>query len=116
VRSSYTSRPKSPLSLAGFVGYTDSLFPRPCEGVDCDDEDLESIASLYTFVVRCGDYGCANACLDAMRELLLEEHEDFDDPLSALLPVLKTCCDNASDMLADTLAYGPCADSGKLEK
>jgi hypothetical protein len=36
--------------------------------------------------------------------------------LTELSPVLETYYDEATDMLADTLAYGPWAESGELEQ
>jgi hypothetical protein len=93
--------------------YGQPLF-RECEGDPYSDEDLKTVVALCTFAIQYHDYECANACLDAIRELLFEEYEGLESPLSKLAPVFKSGCENAIDMVVETLVYGPCADSGQL--
>lgn len=79
---------------------------------------LIKIVNLYNLAHGFDDYECVNFCLDAIREFLSEQSECLKGTqwLQELHPVLETCCEEATRMLVDTLAYGPWAESGELEQ
>lgn len=79
------------------------------------DQALLDIAGIYEFPVEEESYECANACLDAIRELLVEEHGKTTIHLSTLLGFLDKR-QEATQILIDMLVYGPFAASGKTRE
>jgi hypothetical protein len=78
---------------------------------DDSNHAVLDIGGIYRFSVEEGDHGCANACLDAIREILVDQHHKIIIHLSTLLDFLVQT-QEASQMLIDLLVYGPYATSG----
>jgi len=81
---------------------------------DYADEVLIRVVEVYTLAHKYDDYGCANACSDAVREMLVEQRASLQDPITLLLPMFESDCYKTHKMLIHSLAYGPCVDSGEL--
>ena len=88
------------------------------------DEVLENHVEMYDLACEADDYGCMNACLDAIREFLCQPKPSrLENPIFALKSMLepKLTLDGdvdqtnnkPTDMIVDVLVYGPCADSGQ---
>ena len=80
------------------------------------DEMLEIIVDVCGLAHTHGDYECVNACLDAIRGALIEKRCHLKDPLTLLLPIFELGRIVICDMLVHSLAYGPCVDSGELNR
>ena len=87
---------------------------------DCTDvdNDLSCLASIYKLGAGRGprvgrDSDALNACLDAMRQILLDENLSPTNPLQVLDDQLNLSGSGLSKMLVDLLVYGKCASEGK---
>jgi hypothetical protein len=98
--------------------WVDWLYGQPFTTCEDGPEIMIAIAVFYSLADWLNDYECANFCLNAIRELLVEQSEGLGGSqwLNEILPVLESGRDEAIDMLVDTLAYGPWAESGELEE
>lgn len=76
---------------------------------------LADVGEIFDFSCSEEDYECANACLDAIRELLVEEHDKVTINLDAFVKFFDGRGD-ASQMFIDILVYSPCASSGKTRE
>jgi hypothetical protein len=79
-------------------------------GEDLDNALLD-IGAICRFSVEEGDHECVNACLDAIHEILVDEHDKVTIRLHTLLEFLVQTME-VSQMLIDVLVYGPYAASG----
>jgi hypothetical protein len=70
------------------------------------------LCGIHQFSMKGGDIECANACVDALREILYREHDKLQVELDTLLNFLVGETHTAH-MLIDMLVYGPYARSGK---
>jgi len=59
-----------------------------------------------------GDRNCANACIDAIRDIIARDHDKLSVDLGTFLHFL-AAEPKAVQMLVDVLVYGQCARSGK---
>jgi len=65
--------------------------------------------------MRGKDHECANACVDALRNILFQDYTKTTVDLGTLLHFLAGE-QHAVQMLVDMLVYGPCARSGKTRE
>lgn len=90
----------------------------PCWEDVIHDEVLEDFVEMFRLAYSNEDWECINLCLDAIRDLFLEESADLGEPLDKLKPLLDVvdfCEDHETvlDMIAHVVVYGPGADSGQ---
>ena len=106
------------------IGLVDSAMHKWCiwlygQPLDKQGDDPSRAAvdlcRIHQFSMDMGDHGCANACVDALREMLTRDHATLDDDLGTLLDFLGQE-QQAVRMLVDMLVYGPCARSGKTQE
>lgn len=89
---------------------------------DCTDVE-DDLSSLADVVYLCGghanekgrDYEGLNACMDAIRALMLNETHVPDNPISLLLDELQGS-QIMVQMLAGLLVHGKCARDGRTKK
>jgi hypothetical protein len=92
--------------------------PTTCEDVD---DDLLCIVDIYQMCAglpeedEYKDYDGMNACLDAVRDILLDEVHVPSDPLLVLGPVVKRN-PTATRMLTELLIYGKCSTDGRTQR
>jgi len=79
---------------------------------DDPERAVVDICGIHQFSLGEGDIRCANACVDALREIFLREHDKLQVELDTLLDFLAGET-HAVHMLVDVLVYGPYARSGK---
>ena len=96
--------------------WIDCLYGQPmfshCER-DGDDV-LERFIKMFGLARQNGDYHCANLCLDAIRNLFLEDEGDLDESLDKLKPLLDALdyheYGKVLDMIIHMVVYRPAAD------
>ena len=96
--------------------WIDCLYGQPmfshCER-DGDDV-LERFIKMFGLARQNGDYHCANLCLDAIRNLFLENEGELDELLDKLKPLLGASkydeYDVVLDMVVHVVVYRPDAD------
>lgn len=81
------------------------------------DDMLDDIVDVCALAHTYDDYACVNACLDAIRGALIEKRGHLEDPLTILLTLFhQNRCNNTTNMLVHSLAYGTCVNSGELNR
>jgi hypothetical protein len=72
---------------------------------------LVEIGAVYRFSAEVEDFACANACQDAIRDILVDQ---YDKVTIGLRPLLEIGAEQNgySEMLMNILVYGPYAMSG----
>jgi hypothetical protein len=89
------------------------LYGQPLRNKSDDpDRAVVDICEIFQFSMSGGDRQCANACIDALRGIIHEQHDKLNVDLGTLLHFLAEE-PHAVQMLVDMLVYGPCARSGK---
>lgn len=90
--------------------------------VDCEDVDLdlEGLTDIYKLCSRLDDgtgmdSNAINACVDAIRDILLSEVHVPQDPLGALGHAF-SLNPMAIKMLAESLVWGRCASDGRTSR
>lgn len=76
------------------------------------DRAVVDLCEIFKFSMSAGDRNCANACIDAIRDIIAHDHNKLSVDLGTFLHFL-TAEPKAVQMLVDVLMYGPCARSGK---
>lgn len=76
------------------------------------DRAVVDICEIFQFSMSEGDRNCANACIDAIRDIIAHDHDKLSVDLGTFLHFL-AAEPKAVQMLVDVLVYGSCARSGK---
>lgn len=90
-------------------------------GMSAVDEDLMDVLDIYNWCAglpdgKGKDYEGMNACLDAVRDILLNEAHVPRSPLSTLDDMIFKMSTTGIEMLVDLLVYGACATDGRTQE